>query len=142
MPSEARILRFPERASGRRSPGDVLAIATDYLSQDVEERKALHVAEAERLHAQDDAGERHALDLRIGVRGPRRVVGFFEQPEATVPTTIRATRGSVKRDMVLSSRRSFNGRYRCWSLLGKRENLDPPRDGLVDSVPQRVWESN
>ena len=43
MPSEARILRFPERASGRRSPGDVLAIATDYLSQDVEERKALDV---------------------------------------------------------------------------------------------------
>ena len=43
MPSQARILRFPEPASDRRSPGDVLAIATNYLSQDVEERKTLDV---------------------------------------------------------------------------------------------------
>lgn len=41
MHSEARILRFPDRASGRRSPGDVVATAKSYLAQGVEGRQGL-----------------------------------------------------------------------------------------------------
>src|SRR4030095_4013442 len=66
---------------------------------------------------------------------------FLEQPEATVASAARATRGRFKRDMALSCGRTFNRRYRCWLHLGKRENLDPSVDTFVDSSQQAAPES-
>ena len=59
-----------------------IALVDRALLRRIEEREALDVAEAERLHAQDHAGEADALDLRIGVRGPRREVLLLVEPEA------------------------------------------------------------
>src|SRR4030095_8313614 len=56
---------------------------------------------------------------------------FLEQPEATVASAARATRGRVKRDMALSCGRTYQRRYRCWLRLGKRENLG--------AIPCRLW---
>ncbi len=39
MPEQARILQFPGRASSRRSPGDVMATAQEYLSLSIEDRQ-------------------------------------------------------------------------------------------------------
>ena len=68
----------------------------------VEERKVLDVAEPERLHPQDDAGEPGALDLRIGERRARReallVVEAHADAVADAPAAALALIGARLRD--------------------------------------------
>src|SRR5690606_15360785 len=61
----------------------------------IEERKVLDVAERERLHAQDDPGERGAEQLRIAEARPRREVVLAVEAEADAVGDAAAASGPL-----------------------------------------------
>ena len=75
-----------ERASRNREPSLIIdgpdfrespvAVADRALGRCLDERELRDVAELQRKHAQDHAGERRAQDLRIGVALPLQIVVF------------------------------------------------------------------
>ncbi len=91
--SESRIDREPaELLTELRQPSavvegaklleDPVAFIDRTLLRRIEERKALDVAETQRLHAQDHRRETDPLDLRIGVARAAVVVLLLVEPEA------------------------------------------------------------
>ena len=61
---------------------DAIALGDGLRLRRIEEGKVLHVAEAERLHAQDDGSEASTLDLGIGERGARGEALLVVEPHA------------------------------------------------------------
>ena len=60
----------------------VIAVSNGPTRRRLHKRKRAHIAQAERLHAQDHAGQRRSQDLRIGEARPLDEVGLVVQPDA------------------------------------------------------------
>ena len=60
----------------------LIAVGDGAALRCLEERKALDVTEVQRLHAQDDARQRRAQDLRVGESRPRFEILFVVEPDA------------------------------------------------------------
>ena len=139
-PADARIERQArELAADRRQRvlavgraelvEQLVAVGDRALRRRLEEREVLDAAEVERLHAQDDAGERRADDLRVGELRSRAEVGLVVEADADAVGDAPAAAGALVR-------RGLADRLdrQLLDLAAKAVALDPRRAGVDDEA--------
>ena len=109
-----------------------VAVADRLGRRRLDEREALDVGQLQRLHAQDDAGQRRTQDFRVGERRPGVEIRLVVQAHADAGRHPAATPGPLPR------RRLRNALdLQLLDLVAVRIALDPRQPGVDDVADAR-----
>ena len=112
-----------------------IAVADRLGRRRLDEGEALDVGQAQRLHAQDDAGQRGTQDFRIGERRPRVEIGLIIQTDAHAGGDAAAAASTLAR---CGLRNLLD--LQLLDLVAVRVALDPRQAGVDDVADARHGE--